>query len=293
MPMDKDDPRQQPTDEELDELNEHWREPGDPDGLVAAEERQQWREIHPAAAVPPPVARRKKRRWPAVLLAIVLLAAATFGAYWIGDHQASGPSQQSASPAKPATKKHTAKQPAAVQTKQYSSTNYNLGFSYLTNWKLTDTATKLTVASPEVPMTMADGMKMNGHVLVTVQHKQTTIAGYPADGAVASLESQKLTYTLPSPIQRAQTYLTFLSYKQADGLDAVYVTGDYGVVQHQLVPMDYIVANDPLVSVTFVTCATADCATGTVTPMTLLASSWQAASFSKQATDLIASTQLY
>lgn len=292
MLMDKDDPRREPTDEELDELNEHWREPGDPDGVVAAEERERWREIHPAAAVPPPAA-RKKRRWPVVLLVIVLLAAATFGAYWFGGHQASAPGPKPAKSAETATQKHPAKKPVVTSPKQYSSTNHNMGFSYPADWKLTDTVGKLTVASPEVQMTMPDGKKMEGHALVTVQHKQTAIAGYPENGAVAVLESQKLAYTQPTTIQRAQTYITYLSYEQANGLDAAYVTGDYGVVQHQLVPMADVAADDPLISVTFATCSSADCASGTVTPMAILASSWQSASFAKQATDLIESIQLY
>jgi hypothetical protein len=287
--MDKNDPRRTPTDEELDELNEHWEEPGDPDGVFAEEQRRKWRELHPAAPLP---AARKKRRWPRVIVALVLLVAATYGAYWIGDHQASTPASSQPKTVQKTQHQSAPKQPVAPPVKTYESANFHMVLDYPATWKVTDTVSKLTFASPSLQLTQADGTKTSGHVLVTVQPKQTAIARYPADGAVAVLESQKLTYTHPTPIQRAQTYLSLLSYQQSDGLDALYITGDSGYVQHQLVPLSDVLAGDPLIGASFASCSTPDCASGTVTPLTLLASSWPTASFSSQVVNLLQSIQL-
>lgn len=290
--MDKNDPRQQPTEDELDDLNEHWHDPGDPDGVIEAEEERKLPPRHPSAGVGMPRSYERKRRWPAVLLTLLLIAAATVGAYWFGNREAATPAPKptansAATAAKPST-------PAAVPTTHYDSTIYTIGFDYPATWKLADTTTKLTVASPTMQFMTPDGKQVNGHVLFTVRNKQAVIPEFANGSATAVLASQKLTYKQPTAIQRAQTYLSFLQFpgSPAGGLDALYITGDSGYLQAQAIPMTDVVKGNPLVNVIFANCATEDCSTGTVTPYDVATSVWTAGSLGQQLTALLESLTL-
>jgi hypothetical protein len=275
--------------DESDELNEHVEEPGDPDGVHAADEERRWQETHPAPMATPAAVPRHKRRW-VVLLVIVLVAAAAVGAYWFGNRKADAPSPKT--PPNNTHQQQSTKQPQNVPTKHYDSATYTLGFDYPETWTVSDTTAKLTVTSPAMQLVSASGARENAHVVVTIQNQQSAIAGYPAGGAVAALESDKLTYKQPTSIQRAQTYLSYLSYSQANGLNALYITGDNGYQQGQQVPMSDIVKGNPLISVTFETCTSDDCSTGTPTPVAILATDWKNAAANKDVTALLQSITL-
>ena len=278
--------------DELDDLNEHVELPGDPDGLVAAEEQRKWAAEHPKPLPGPVQPAKRKRRWPIVLLVIILVAAAAVGAYWFGNKQADKTSSADTSQTpKTTTPKENTQPVAAVPTKHYDSTTYTLGVDYPQTWALSDTTAKLAITSPAMQLTTASGT-INGHVVVTFQNQQTTIAGYPSGGALAALESYKLAYKHPTSVQRAQSYVSYLGYSQTSGLDAVYITGDNGYQQGQQVPMGDIVKGNPLISITFQTCTSTDCSTGTPTPVTLLASKWNDSALSKTVLTLLASVTL-
>src|SRR6185369_3064534 len=159
------------------------------------------------------------------------------------------------------------------------------------NWIVSDTASKLTVTSPNMKMSSTTG-QVNAHVMMTIQNPQTSIPGFPSGGAMANLSSDKLTYKQPSSVQRAQTYLSFLGYKNPNGVDALFLTGDNGYQSGQQVPMSDVVKGNPLVSVTFVKCEDTSCVNGTPVPITLLASSWKDASFKSDVIDLLQSLTL-
>lgn len=280
---------QEPDAPAADVLNEHFDEPGDPDGVVAADEQRHWQETHPSPEPLPPARRKRKHRLLKAFVVLVVITAAATGAFKFGDYKASAPAAKPITPA-PAVPKQAAK--PVVVIKHYDSVTYTLGLDYPKDWTVSDTTAKLTVTSPSMELTTSSGAKVSGHVVATIQNKQPTIAAFPVDGAVAVLASDKLTYKQPSAVQRAQTYVSYLSYSAANGLNAVFVTGDNGYLQAQNIPLSDVIAGDPLISVSFETCATADCATGTPVPITLLASSWKTASFSSQVTALLESIQL-
>lgn len=274
--MDKNDPRREPSEEELDELNEHWHEPGDPDDVVADDEQkleaERQRQRQASAAQPLPQRYHPKRRWPRVLLVIVLIAVAAAGAYWFGNHQASSPQPKAT---QQASDKPTP--PTAQPTKHYDSTTYTLGFDYPATWKVSDTAARLSVTSPAMQLPTAGGKQTSGHIIITIRNKQPSLPEFSTGNATAALESQKLTYKQPTQIQRAQTYLSFLTYasSSAGSLDALYVTGDNGYQAGQAIPMGDIILSDPLIGVSFASCPSDDCTTGTPTPLSLTASAWK------------------
>lgn len=269
--------------EELDELNEHVTDPGDPDGVVAAENQKDWRDDYQAAAAKP---QKKKRRWPLVLLVVLLVAVAAGATYVLTSEKAAAPADKTTQhQTSSAAKKHT-----DVPTKAYTSDAYALSFNYPEDWTLNDDASKLTVTSPVVSLTDSTGAKNYGRVVISVQNQQSTIPNYPADGAVAVLSSDKLTYKQPTQVQRAQTYLSYLGYRAA-GLDALYITGDNGYQKDQTVPMSDVVKGNPLISVTYTSCSDKVCQT-TGAPLTLQTDSWSTTVVSKQVTALLESLQL-
>ncbi len=275
--------------DDTDPLNEHIEEPGDPDGVHAADLERIWQEQHAEEATEPIVG-RKKRRWPLLVTLFVVVLVCAAGAYWFGVRKAAAPA-----PKKTGTTPASQKQPtheAVTPTKHYDSVTYTLGFDYPETWTVSDTSARLSTTSPAVSLTRVDGTAMQAHVVVTIQNHQTTIAGFPASGAVAALISDKLTYKQPTAVQRAQTYLSYLSYGKANGLDALYITGDTGYQQGQQVPMSDVAKGNPLVSVSFVTCPANDCSSGTPAPLTVLASKWPGTSISKQVVTLLQSMQL-
>jgi hypothetical protein len=284
-------PVEEEPDEE-DELNEHVDDPGDPDGVHAAEEEQRWREEHPLPPVTPGGAAKRRHPLIKVLIILIVIIAAAFGAYWFGGHEGSTPAKKTGTQhAQTGTPNHPLV-PAETLTKHYDSTIYTLSFDYPATWAVSDTTTKLTVTSPAMQLSAIGGKKVDAHIVVTVQNQQASIPGFPASGALATLASDKLTYKQPTSIQRAQTYLSYLGYSTTNGLDVLYITGDSGYQQGQQVPMSDVVKGNPLISVTFETCASSGCSTGTPVPQTLLASSWLATQASKDVTSLLESIQL-
>ncbi|HUB93271.1 MAG TPA: hypothetical protein VMB52_02100 [Verrucomicrobiae bacterium] len=278
--------------DESDELNEHVHDPGDPDGVFAAERHQHWQEEHPVPDRTPEATYRPKRIWLKVLVVVVILAGAAFGSFWLGSHEAD--KGQTTPTTTSSTTAHSSGgsqgEPVVTATKHYDSTNYTLGFDYPKTWTISDTTTKLTVTSPAMQMATADGEKTGVLVVVTFQNPTPTIMGFPSAGAVAVLASDHLTYKQPSTIQRAQTYLSYLSYGAANGLDAVYVTGDNGYQQGQLVPMSDITSGNPIIGVTFDSCPDENCSSSK--PVTLSASAWQSSAASKDVVSLLESIVL-
>lgn len=279
-------PEEALADDEDDELNEHVTDPGDPDGVVADEKIKEWQKSHPL----PVTDTKRKRRWPKVLLVLVVLAVIAAVVFRLNSKPAKAPATnvQTTSSTK---NQQAATNSEATTTAHYDSTTYTLSFDYPQTWKVSDTTTKLTVTSPEVSLTGADGKSTKAHVVVSMQNQQTTITGYPSGGAFASLASDKLSYKQPTQIQRAQTYVSYLGYADQSNLDAIYVTGDNGYTQGQTVPMSDVVKGNPLISVSFLNCSTIDCSNGG-SALKLQASAWKSGQASKDVTALIESLQL-
>lgn len=275
--------------DEDNQLNEHVDQPGDPDGVFAADEQKRWQESHPIPSATQYPVYKRSRSGRKVVITLVLIAVAAFGAYWFGAHEATK-SQSGAKRPMVAQSRNQSAQNSTVQTKHYDSTNFTLGFDYPSSWTVNDTTTKLTITSPDLQLPTATGVRTGVHVVVSIQNPQSTIPGFPINGAEAILTSDHLTYTQPSAVQRAQTYLSYLSYGAGGGLDALYITGDNGYQQGQQVPMSDVVKGNPLISVTFQSCSDNSCASGKA--VTLSSSGWQAATTSKDIVKLLESIVL-
>lgn len=218
-----------------------------------------------------PPSRRKKPKWPKVLgiiIASLVILALAFGAYWKffrGTNNQTAPPPKSTQPAKP-----------KITSKSYDSSNFNLSFTYPSDWKINDTAKELTVTSPSVQLTDATNQPQTGRIVISVQPKGTVPPPIAKNGAVTVLGSYKMTYKNPSSVQRGQTYLSYLQYPAttANGaLDGIYITGDFGYQKNQYVPVSDVEKLDPLIIVSFETCNDAKCATPT--PLSISSDNWQ------------------
>jgi len=178
-------------------------------------------------------------------------------------------------------------------TKEYDSTNFGLGISYPSDWRVNDTdGQKLTIASPKVTVMDVNEQATPVQIVLSIQHQQTSLPQLAAGETVAAIRSQKISYSKPTPSQRAQTYVTFANYTGGSkGIDALYITGDFGYQTLQSIPMSDLSKADPLLSVNFYKCATSACTTSGQA-VGIAASSWKDNALSKPLLQMIESLQI-
>ncbi len=200
---------------------------------------------------------RKIGKWLAVLVVFMALAA---GGYWLFKGNKSDKK-----PAPAAQTNQVSDTPAAAKiatgTKHYDSVNFNLGFDYPSDWTVTDSGNgQLTVKSPAVSLKDTGGQSVNSQITLTIRSTDQKLPEFDSGNATAALDSEKIAYTKPTQSQRANTYLSFLTYGgSSGGLSGVYITGDNGYQKGQAIPKVDIQKVDPIISLTFAKCANGQC----------------------------------
>jgi hypothetical protein len=281
--MDKNDPRRPPSEAELDDVNQHWDEetrdydPGRGDHVDHLNDT-----TVPTEPQRPKRPKTKKHwgKWLAGFAGVLVVAGGVYYWFMVREAPAEPPVQQQTAQQTP-EQADAEEEPVTITPRHYDSGTYLLGLDYPDTWKLSDTETKLTITSPAMLLTDAAGKDVTGQVVLTIRNRQTALPEFSAGPATAVLESQKIAYKKPTQNQRAQTYLSFLNYSgKPKGLDAIYVTGDNGYKVAQSVPMTDVVQTEPLVTVSFVSCANASCS-GATTALSLQPDEWSKESLSK------------
>jgi cytoskeletal protein RodZ len=228
-----------------------------------------------------------------ILLILLVLGALGAAAYfWYHSSRPAATTKQPAKtqtqPTTPATQESATQDDQPVATKDYTSTTFTLSLAYPGNWTPEEVPGKLTITSPVVQLTDANGQTTNGKIVLLVRPHQDKPAEFTAGNVVAVLDSETVNYTKPSSTQAGSTYLSYLQYattKTKGGLDGIYITGDYGYKYGQDVKVTDISKLDPLVDVTFVSCADTTCVTTTQQPLTISSSSWQSDTTVRPAVD--------
>ena len=280
--MDKRKPRANQHKE--DALNKYVHNPGDPDGVVAAEKQRMWRQGQVARGQKVPY--RPRNRWPLIAAACVAVIVGIVGAYFLGFQNAQIPVAKQEQAVK--NKKDRKVVAVTTATKKYTSEIYSLSFTYPENWIVSDTVARLTVTSPKFDMQGTDGAE-SGNVVLMIQNKQSNLPGFPEDGATAGLKSLQLTYKNPSNFQRDQTFLSFVDYDSTNGITKLFLTGATSYEPGQSVLAESIVGGNPLISVSFQECSKSYCASGDVTPISIESGSWDKAPFKPQIIKLLES----
>jgi hypothetical protein len=223
---------------------------------------------------------KTKRNFHPFLVIIVLLLLALGAIYWFLIR-----AQPVKAPTKTGSTGTSQKSTTIISsTTHYESSSFNLGFDYPKPWKLTDESGsgKLSVVSPPMQLKSSSGNMVTGQAVMLMRDTTQTLPEFSKGNAAAVQDSEKISYTKPSQTQRADTYISFLSYaNSADtGLDGIYITGDAGYQKNQSVPSTDVARIQPVIDVTFLKCGDSKCS-GTGTPLTLTSAAWSDATFSK------------
>ncbi len=180
---------------------------------------------------------------------------------------------------------------ASVATSGYSSTYFGLNFSYPHTWALQDNHVgTIKLTSPLTNLVSDAQATVKGNISLTITKQGTLPTSLSSGTALAVLNSQILQYANPSATQNGQTYISFVQYASTNikgGLDGVYVTGNYGFVQDQVINQTDISSVNPLIYVTFNQCANKSCQS--FKPLTIAASYWQNAAANQIVTNIIKS----
>lgn len=206
-----------------------------------------------------------------IFIAVLLLAGAGTGAYWYLKNHKSTPAKSAQ------TGQTTAPAKTVAATKSYTSPNFYLTFSYPASWTIIDNGGgTMTVTSADMQLKDVAGSSVNGKIVMTILNGSKQLPGFTAgSNATAVLASQKITYTKPTQTQRADTYITFISYSTttaSNGLDAIYISGNNGYTKAQAVPLADLLQVNPIISLSFTN--------SSGKALTLAASDWNDSSFS-------------
>ena len=229
----------------------------------------------------------------AIVLVVLIVGALGAAAYfWFHSSRPTTPAKQPAKtqtqPTTPAAQEPTAQDEQTVATKDYSSTAFALSLAYPGDWTPEEVAGKLTITSPVLQLTNASGQTTSGKIVLLVRPHQDKPAEFTAGNIVTVLDSETVNYTRPSSTQAGSTYISYLQYattKIKGGLDGIYITGDYGYKYGQDVKLTEISKLNPLVDVTFVSCADTTCVTATQQPLTISSSVWKSDTTNRPAVD--------
>lgn len=226
-----------------------------------------------------------------VLLIILIAAALAGGAYWLIKHHKSTPKASTTT----STTKQT-EQSTNVPTKTYTSSNFGLTFKYPQTWQVAepDNGGVLTARSPATQLKDASGKTVTGQMVFTIRNQNQPLAEFNAGNALASRTSEKIAYTQPSSTQRGSTYLSFLRYAstKTNGIDGIYITGDFGYQTDQDIPKTDIAKIVPIIDVTFAKCASSTQCSGDGTPLTLSTNSWSDTTFANTVKSLLESLSI-
>jgi hypothetical protein len=234
----------------------------------------------PVLAAPPHARRRVFIRLVAIIALVVIVGAGVYVLFHT-KAPAAHTTQQATSTVRHASSSSGAKV-EPVSTQSYTATNFNLSFNYPTGWLVVNSGTgPMTVTSPPLQLTDADGSIVTGEITMTIQPQGQLPASFSAGTVLAVLNSQEITYKQPTASQASQTYLSFVQYSSTTtkgGLDGIYVTGNYGYKKAQIIPGTDITNVNPLVTITFTKCGNSACSMN-LTPLTIESTLWSKSSF--------------
>ena len=238
--------------------------------------------------LPPPTryGSKPKANKPKWWVGVVILVVVSLGliVWAVAGHYTHQAIRQGVAKRQAVTKAAPATPPAAsIPTSSHTAAAYAATFNYPTSWTVVDSGSApLTVTSPVISLTSATGQTTMGQVVMTLA-KQATIPSAFSSSSVAVLASQKIAFTQPAPTQAADTYLSFVQYPATTtkgGLDGIYVSGNYGYQQDQVIPSSNIAQVNPLVYFTFYACSSSICPLTSRLPLTISSTEWNDRAFS-------------
>ena len=218
-------------------------------------------------------------------LGIILVALILAGAGYLAVHH----SHPTKTAKKPVAVKHAQPKPTVASTpsipsSSFTSPSFGMTFNYPQTWNVVDSgAAGVSVYSPPMTITNAAGQPVLGEVSATFLKQGALPPAFGNNTSVAVINSQRIVFTQAGNNQPAATYISFVQYPSttiAGGLDGIYVTGNFGYQKDQTIPNSQVAQVDPLIMVTFNSCANSACSVPTQKPLTIAATDWKNTDFS-------------
>lgn len=224
--------------------------------------------------------RRGNRGWLYAVLAVIVLTALLAAGWWWqqGKNKNNDTVQPAASSGGQNPTQVASQISSAVKT--YESSKQKLSFDYPADWTSSETTGAIKVISPPIKLTDADGQSVTGQITLLVRTKSQPLPEFDNGNATATLASQKMSYAKPTKVQREQTYVSFLRFSKesVNGIDGIYVTGNFGYKAGQAVQKQDIASADPKISVTFQKCTDNSCLQNPLS-LSIAKTSWEKADF--------------
>lgn len=182
-------------------------------------------------AVPQPPKLKKSPKGLIVVLIIIMVLAAAGIAGWLlfGKPDQQTPATPTADQPKASTTS-TDDVPEAQNTETFTSSPYRITLQYPKTWTVTENNdNSLLIQSQSFTYKTASGDSQQGNFRVYVRKgAQQADSDIIAKG-VAMQDSQKLTYTKPTPAQRAETNLSLFGLDSEDNFAFLLITGNFSL----------------------------------------------------------------
>lgn len=240
----------------------------------------------PITNVVPPKKPRNRRKGVLigmVALIIVLLIALT--AVLLSHRRATAPASKSSSQSAARQKPPTPTTSLASGTSLYTSPadSFNLSFAYPSNWSVQpasgQSGNTITVSSPLVSLTDANGNSVPGKVTLTIRAGGSTMPEIGANAVIAQ-DSVQYAYAAPTAAQHQYFYVSFLHLPAGSSsgkgvFEEVVITGVNSLAKGSTATSDTFGGVDPLVSASFSQCATQTCSGTGASSLSVNAAAWQ------------------
>lgn len=216
--------------------------------------------------------KQKKTKRIIMIVVVVVLVVGAAAAYFLFFKSDNSAKQTPA----PSSQTETVASPEEIGTKKYTSTELRLSLEYPANWKVKDDVQGLvTFTSPVVKIKENNGGEVDAKIVLGLVAAGSDVPGYEnSNSATAVMDSEKITYANPSQNQRKQTYLSFAGFG-SNGLDAIYVTGDFGYQKNQNIPKTDVQKIEPIIYVRFYLCNDNACEGEAGGPLSIDPAEWQ------------------
>ncbi len=164
-----------------------------------------------------------------------------------------------------------------IPSVSYDASAFNTSLSYPKGWTVVASGlAPLTITSPPENLIADNGKSTLSQIVLTLAQQGSIPSGFSSQ-SVAVMTSQKIFYSQPASGQASATYISFVQYPSTTiigGLDGIYLTGNYGYQKYQAIPASNINSIDPLIYVSFYSCANSACLAGSRQHLTIASSDW-------------------
>lgn len=192
------------------------------------------------------------------------------------------------------TKSLISSNPNSTSSSIYSSVYYNLTLNLPNGWSvINDNKLSLSVVSPVQDLIDTSNNKVNGRIFLSITPTGQVPSGLDGKDALEVIESLKVSYTQPTSSQLAQSYISLVQYQstiQPNGLDGIFVTGNSGYTQSQIVPFSRLKSLNPTIVIYFQSCSDSKCSKAN--NLTINDSMWNNSDFQNTIINLIKSLSL-